>query len=797
MPEPLREIIDLINSVDEEVRSRGIERMALEGGRSAVPYLLSAMTDESLRLRNKARALMLQMDRTDVLPYLEDALRDNDNAGLRNAAMDIYVFLGKESLHALHRLLSDPDEEVRNFVCVLLGNIAAPESVPILLDALKDDDVNVCHAAAEALGKAGDARAVAPLIEALGSEDFWRLYPIITALGELGDERAVKPLIGFLDNELLGLTTVQALGRIASPTALTHILPLLGTDEPAVKTQALEAVVAIQKRMMGDGEDGAGKAVNARLMEVMGDHGFRAFLIGLLSAREASVKNDALTALGWLREDRAVSRMIDLIMDESLAQSAQGALTGIGLPALPEVVKRLKHPVGMVRQALVKYLGGLDKDRGAPPLREMLKDEMSIVRAEACLVLGRLGDLEAADDIIALLGDENPEVQEAAITALSGLDPQVVCRKLVPYLRNSDPQFMFLAAETLGLLRVEEAVGPLSALLDDPREIIREVAVKSLGRIGGMNAVLPLLMSLKDESQRVRQQAIAALGKIKDPLVLGKLMDLLDDPDRAVQYYAIRALKEQGSAASVPRLIKVLDGDSKNLLVAAVETLGSLGDPSACDALLKVAGTADRDLLRTAAQALGELGCQEATPTLLRLVGHDHWSVRSAAAGSLGRVGGADASEAVSGLLKIEEDVVVRRSAVTALGELGDRRAAVMLVPMLVDESLGRYAHESLLMLGKDAAADVVKGLEDAPVTLLLKGVRVLGHMADAVGASYLKGLLIHPEPAVRREAALALGRVGGLGVVDELRRVMDTDEEEIVRMAAEGAVINMPHAGA
>jgi len=796
MPETFKEIIDLLKSPDEQARSRGIERIALEGDDVHLSLLLDAMKDESLRLRNKAKALLLQKEPRLILHHLEAGLRDQDDANRRNAAMEVYVNLGETSVPVLSRLAADPDHEVRNFACVLLGVIASSTAVPALIEALKDADLSVSHAAAESLGKIGDPRAVEPLIESLGSSDFWRAFPVITALGELGNELAVKPIMNFLDNEFLTLNAAQALGRIASPTAVSRLLPLLGSDEPVIKSQALQSLVSIQSRILTEKGSGTPEpSLDPRFMEAIGGREFRAYLISLLSSGDTGLIRDALAALGWLKEDRAVSVIIDILKDEALSTSALESLISIGLPALSEAKKHLNHPVGMVRLALLKYLASLGLEPGGPYIRGMLTDDMSIVRAQAALSLGKLGDIEAADGLITALGDINPEVQEAAVTALADLDPKVVCGKLIPYLRNSNPQFMFMAAETLGLLKQEEAVRPLTALLDDLRDVIREVAVKSIGRIGGGRSVPPLMLSLKDESPRVRQQAIISLGKVKDPIVLRRLLGLLKDSDNASRYYTIRALKDQGSALAVEGLVEVLSDAPKNLAIAAVETLGSLGDKTACAAIMKAVGIGDRDLLRTASQALGELGCNEAVPLLLSLLSHGHWSVRSAAVRSLGRVGGEGIYEALSGMLA-EADQVVLKTTVAALGELGDPRAAVPLVGLLHDDSLGRAAYDAILALGPRAAGVIISSLDGMPVPTLIKGARLLGDIGDRSATRFLLGLLGHPEPALRREAASALGKLGSAESMDELRRLEKYDEEEMVRQAAAVAASKIPQGG-
>lgn len=117
---------------------------------------------------------------------LEGAVRNDDNADLRNGAMDAFVEFGREAVPMLLELLGDGNEEVRNFCTVMLGNIGCRQAVGPLIQALGDPDANVRHGAAEALGKIGDRRAVQPLRE-MERGDFWDSFYARAALGSLAD----------------------------------------------------------------------------------------------------------------------------------------------------------------------------------------------------------------------------------------------------------------------------------------------------------------------------------------------------------------------------------------------------------------------------------------------------------------------------------------------------------------------------------------------------------------------------------------------------------------------------------
>jgi HEAT repeat protein len=113
--------------------------------------------------RREAFRKMLELGLDLLYPALERAIRDDRDADLRNAAMEVMVAFGEQAFGRLCELLTDGNEEVRNFATVMLGQIGSQAAVEPLVEALKDPDTNVRCGAAEALGRIGDRRALQPL----------------------------------------------------------------------------------------------------------------------------------------------------------------------------------------------------------------------------------------------------------------------------------------------------------------------------------------------------------------------------------------------------------------------------------------------------------------------------------------------------------------------------------------------------------------------------------------------------------------------------------------------------------
>src|SRR6185295_9732893 len=118
-----------LRSGEEAVRREVVERLGRSGRAEALEPLLMAVADESWPVRQAATAHLAAFDPALLLPELDRALRDDENAAMRNAAMEIYVHLGAAAVAPLVSLLGDANEEVRNFAAVMLGGVGDQAAV--------------------------------------------------------------------------------------------------------------------------------------------------------------------------------------------------------------------------------------------------------------------------------------------------------------------------------------------------------------------------------------------------------------------------------------------------------------------------------------------------------------------------------------------------------------------------------------------------------------------------------------------------------------------------------------------
>ncbi len=770
--------IATLRTGEESVRRDVVERLGRSGQQDAIPALLLAVADESWPVRQAAADHLAGFEQRLLLPALESALRDDVNAGMRNAAMEIYVKLGAAAVDPLLLLLVDRDEEVRNFAAVMLGGLRDPRAIEPLIAALKDTDVNVRHAAAASLGQIGDPAAVLPLVAVLQSEP-WLQYPAINALGEIGDARATPALLDLLGDDLLRGPVMEALGRLAGREALPRLVPHLYDPEPSLRNLAIQAVVAIEQRATEGGESLDPEVQAALRREDLVDH-----LLAMLFDDDPQNRRTAAITLGWLKEARAVPSLIALLGETALQEYVTHALVSIGFRDRVAYEQGLAHAHDSVRQGCIRCLAWIAPAEGIALVAPMIHDPSPEVRAEAIGAIGRLGDEDAPMLLFELLGDESELIQESAMDALSRMPAARVVPLLLHALGNADVQVKIRAAETLGLLHEADTAPALIALSRDPRENVRRAAIKALGEIDAPGVPDLLRAALLDESSLVRQQAVLSLGKLQDPATAPDLLPLLDDPDPKMRFVALRALGQIRNPDVVPRLLGFLGDKRKELRFAAVEALGGIRVVSAVRPLVDVLGDADRNLRRAAAESLGAIADPQSVPPLLLALEDEHWSVRCAAATALGRIRSTKATQTLLGRLA-DDDATVRRAAVAALGEIGDPRAGGRLVQLLADPAVQSTALEALRRTGVAALPEIERGFASADSEARRLLVELVGKLEDRRARKLLLSALADDAAHVRSEAALALGDGGFLEAVRPLMDLKASDPSSEVRQAA------------
>ena len=433
--------------------------------------------------------------------------------------------------------------------------------------------------------------------------------------------------------------------------------------------------------------------------------------------------------------------------------------------------------------------------------------------------------------LLGALSDQSWRVRRAAIKGFSRrAAPEAIAALINSVVENHhNPSLLNSALEVLTSSDVD-TLSPLLELLHGPNPDLRMQVALALGEQHDVRAVGPLIKALPDDDTNVRYHVIEALGKLKANEAVDPLLAIVESRDFFLSFAALDALAKIGDARIAPRIVPLLEDDL--LRDPAISLLGLLGDETAVAALTALLNSPDAptDLIADALASLGdryeeqygegryiaELTNDQISATgvqnvldALEIPGKQNFRSLALVLGWLKRSGVDRALTRLMGRIDLRDEIVealvrhgsttvdlvmsqlnaedleVRRSAVVALGRIGDRRATPAIVSTLSEESLKIDAANALAQIGDpDAANGLLNLIGDSDASVRQAAVSALNSLMPAEMSKRIIPLLHDPDPNVRESAVKIAGYFGyseAVSVLLELSR----DPHERVRCAA------------
>jgi len=269
---------------------------------------------------------------------------------------------------------------------------------------------------------------------------------------------------------------------------------------------------------------------------------------------------------------------------------------------------------------------------------------------------------------------------------------------------------------------------------------------------------------------------------------LGRLLWLLlccaaaAAPGRAQALYEQCAALGDSGGEEVTRRLAALKAADPRARAEAAAALGRGCDRRAVGPLVALLGDEDPEARVAAVEALGRLGDREAIEPLIAALADKDWRVRRALAPALCSFQAHPASYAVLNTLVNTGDNPVKDE-----GDMRARCAGVIAIHQLRDVSFSRKALVFLFDFTADERPTLRQAAEAA--ALELKETRNGSHELIAL----LKQSL---NPALRRQAAYWLGRLGMQSGRPALGEASVGDRDERVRQAAAEALAALKKSG-
>jgi HEAT repeat protein len=412
------------------------------------------------------------------------------------------TFAGKPLGFWLDRL-KDKNVAHRLEAAGVLEELAAPASVPALVEAFADPDDFVRIRASGAIQRIG-AAALPKLLAATKSENLTvRRHAVLSTSVLLKDdpgEETTKALLGLLNDKdiIVRSFAIRALGKSKPQLVAGPLLKLLQAEETLVRQYAIQT--------LGDLEVKEAVAPLAAFLKDVNPHLRRAAAESL--GNLVGHLNPALPALtaGLVDEDAEVRQRV--VQTLAKVKPPSEALARL-------LVGTLGDKDQLVREQGMRALAEMEV--AIPALRDALKGKDAAIRQRVVQVLGSLG-VPAVEALRVALKDELFEVRMETLRSLVDIGKPAIVPALGDALGDSRVEIRRAAARVLGQLgrNAKAAVPALTgALKDKDDEVLGSVAL-TLAQIGpDARAALEALRGVKSENPNVRRAVEEAIKRIE------------------------------------------------------------------------------------------------------------------------------------------------------------------------------------------------------------------------------------------------------------------------------------------
>ena len=400
----LKMMISLLGDPNDEARRVACQVIEAKWPASASPLLIEMLADPDIYARNNALKLLSLFRDSSC----EQELIGLYNRGSTDQKKSILKILSNFRGHASKKLiisaLYDEAWQVRLVAVKCLCKMKDPSSVEPLIKRLKETDHQVKMVAIDALAEIGDKRAIAPFLELLEDNDLLIRQKAIEGLIDIGDASIVPHLIGLLRSHDVNVrrSGVEVLRSMKDPATTAALMQAIKDSDWWVRQIATDSLSALKGGNIVDGFIGLLSDENEDIRRsaieffnnVPTPAAFEA-LIGRLADADWWVRERAMSALGKLKDKRAIQPILKMVNDPQVFRSVPQTLAAIGGQ---EVVE---------------------------PLRGFLFNPANQIKIGAMHGLAVIKAQEAVDDLKSCLSSPDLDIKNEAVDALKAITGQV------------------------------------------------------------------------------------------------------------------------------------------------------------------------------------------------------------------------------------------------------------------------------------------------------------------------------------------------------------------------------------
>ncbi|MBI3418444.1 MAG: HEAT repeat domain-containing protein [Verrucomicrobia bacterium] len=412
--------------------------------------------------------------------------------------------------------------------------------------------------------------------------------------------------------------------------------------------------------------DPAEKLQVIRRLGLRQSKGWMPILVERLKDTDAAVRLEAATAIGRIQNQKARTFTAGETPNETV---------------IPKLVEALEEPDRFVRHAIFSALhriGRADFENWAT-IAKGLENAKPTVRQGTLLALRETYEEPVVDAFVKFIGNQ----AQPADSRASALEVLAELHRKLPEWRGEwwsyHPVDKPRAEKTVAWAGTPRVLATLRESLNDPSPLVRGASVDGL-RLAKETSAAPRLREsfAKETDPELKQSILRTLAAFKDSaakeLIFATLVDATSKPGLLLE--AINAGESLVGEPMIPALVGLLNSRAS-----------------------------DTEVVLKSMQVLGALRAKGAVLVLKDVLTRPALPLRLGAVAALAQIGGNGVAEAISQLL-MEENLELRRAAVTALGRLRDRAALADLLGAFSREDTKFEATSALAAMSDVRALD-------------------------------------------------------------------------------------------
>lgn len=686
---------------------------------SACSILAELLGDSDWRVRRAAVESFLEMRAHNAIPQILQALYTEDNAGKRNAAIDILTRFGKEIIPYLEPHLNSDNPDVQMFLINILADLRDDTFLDFITQSLDHTDQNIVSAAILAIGRIGNPQSLPHLLRFLHGADMWLTFQAIEAAGEMQDPATIVDLIQLYQSHYYRKAVIRALSKFSHPDSYRALTRFLVTDGK-LDPDALQALIDLYHAPM---PAELRQEEQERLRTEFKTHIQKDILMQEFGAAAPTLKRNILESLGWSQSAAAVPILVSSLQTEELMETAAQALIDCSQEAMPSLVRRLKEDLEEEEIVLIlNILNELSTVTDFHEIKNLLEHESGEIRHQSFRILARSTSPETTPYLLKGIMDTHSAINELCRDPLlarcrnSRTLQQEVKEKVQQKIQSESGTERANAIEFLILLQGEQSFPMLFQALKDEDATVRQKAVSLMGTGYHHEFQRPLSSALADEDARVRELAARGLAGYASPEVVDALLSSVRDEVIWVRLATYESLAAIGESRAATVLTQQIETENPIARATLLRCLKQFRSPASKDLLLKHLNSEDAELRKSACESLGAFSDNDIVFHLFTLLQNDpDWRVRVATIDALTDIKPFRLQQALLERLKQDSDPLVRRQILASLLKLGIDSVPDELYGFLLDRHLADSAYQFLNTIKSRFSKQIKEAYKNQP----------------------------------------------------------------------------------